>query len=145
MSRKDWCIHYNGLSGRAGEPEGDDRCCRAGVKYVSVHVEDKSKGFGQWPCFIAGESLPCEKRHFRTPDEIVEMEREHEEHMVKFGKVATAVSTDAKAHGFKKGAGGYGSVKCPVCPDGVVKYSVASYNGHTHAACSTKGCISWMQ
>lgn len=38
-----------------------------------------------------------------------------------------------------------GVVRCPVCESGDIDYRVASSNGHVWAACTTKGCVSWMQ
>lgn len=41
--------------------------------------------------------------------------------------------------------GGTGTVPCPICEDGVIRYSVAAYNGHMHGMCSTAKCIRWME
>ena len=39
-----------------------------------------------------------------------------------------------------------GSIPCPICHKGNLRYSYAgSYNGHVHAACDTKVCIQWME
>jgi hypothetical protein len=40
---------------------------------------------------------------------------------------------------------GQGSIKCPICNLGELRYSRASYNGHVHARCSNKTCVSWME
>jgi len=56
-----------------------------------------------------------------------------------------AVAADAEQRGFKKGNGGLGEVACPVCNSGTIHYSVASYNGHRHAKCTTDGCVSFME
>jgi len=40
---------------------------------------------------------------------------------------------------------GRGSMACPVCKTGNLRYSRAAYNGHVHAACSTEGCVRWME
>jgi hypothetical protein len=37
------------------------------------------------------------------------------------------------------------TMPCPCCEGGTLRYSVASYNGHIHAACSTPGCVRFMQ
>lgn len=39
---------------------------------------------------------------------------------------------------------GAGKMKCPLCA-GELRYSRAGYNGHIHAACSTEGCVRWME
>lgn len=40
---------------------------------------------------------------------------------------------------------GSGEMVCPVCQTGRLRYSRANYNGHVHAACSTTGCVRWME
>lgn len=35
-------------------------------------------------------------------------------------------------------------IECPKCK-GKLHLSQASYNGHVHAHCETKGCVSWME
>jgi hypothetical protein len=40
---------------------------------------------------------------------------------------------------------GKGSMSCPVCKTGTLRYSRAAYNGHVHAGCSTEGCVRWME
>lgn len=40
---------------------------------------------------------------------------------------------------------GAGNIACPVCLNGVLRYSRAAYNGHVHAACSTSTCVRWME
>ena len=66
------------------------------------------------------------------------------EWMDQFAVVHKAAKDDARAKGFKKGHGGRGEITCPTC-NGRLRYSVAGYNGHMHAACETKGCASWME
>jgi hypothetical protein len=39
----------------------------------------------------------------------------------------------------------HGAVTCPVCKSGTLRFSRAGSNGHIHAACSTKGCVAWME
>jgi hypothetical protein len=40
---------------------------------------------------------------------------------------------------------GQGSMPCPVCKTGTLRYSRAAYNGHVHGRCSTDGCVAWME
>lgn len=40
---------------------------------------------------------------------------------------------------------GQGTMNCPVCGTGKLRYSRASYNGHVHAQCTTEGCVAWME
>ena len=57
----------------------------------------------------------------------------------KFMQAMVDAHADAKAKGYGKGHGGQDSLKCPLCADGTLRYSVASVNGHMHAGC-TNGC-----
>ncbi len=131
------CTHFSGIREENGR-------CKAGVCYASVK-DDSRQGFGRWPCWKEGEGVPCEKRHFPTPEEVAAEVAEHEEHTNRFVLCLGAASQDAKAHGFRKGSGGKGSVPCPACKTGELHYSVAGYNGHMHGCCTTKDCVSWMQ
>jgi len=38
-----------------------------------------------------------------------------------------------------------GEMVCPKCGTGTIHYSVASYNGHVHARCSTNKCVFFIQ
>lgn len=60
-------------------------------------------------------------------------------------KAMKDVCEDAKAKGLRKGNGGQSACICPVCTGGMIDYKVSSYNGHIWAACSTKGCVAWIQ
>ena len=66
------------------------------------------------------------------------------ERFAKTIEAMAACKTDAKAKGFKMGNGGRGKIDCPVC-HGDLRYSVASVNGHMWGACSTEGCVRWME
>ncbi len=37
-----------------------------------------------------------------------------------------------------------GEVECPLC-QGVVRYSIAAYNGHTAGRCETEDCLCWRE
>lgn len=38
-----------------------------------------------------------------------------------------------------------GEIDCPVCKKGKLRYSIARYNGHIHAACTNQECVRWME
>jgi hypothetical protein len=40
---------------------------------------------------------------------------------------------------------GQGTMDCPICSVGTLRYYRNNYNGHVHAACSTDGCVNWME
>lgn len=50
------------------------------------------------------------------------------------------LKADAAAKGLRKGNGGSGSVDCPACHAGTVKYTIAGSNGHMWARCSNGSC-----
>jgi hypothetical protein len=55
-----------------------------------------------------------------------------------------AARAAANQNGHKRGSGGVGTLKCPVC-NGVLHYSVAGSNGHLWGSCETEGCVRWAQ
>lgn len=40
---------------------------------------------------------------------------------------------------------GSGEIDCPICKAGKLRFSVARVNGHVHAHCTTRLCMSWME
>lgn len=38
-----------------------------------------------------------------------------------------------------------GALQCPVCNNGLLRFSVARSNGHVHASCTTRLCVSWIE
>lgn len=128
------CVHFNGMM---------NKTCDAGVVYATVKNE-AVKGFAGHPCFREGEAVPCEKRHYPTPEEIAASVAESEASSKRLMLGLRAASESAKAKGFKKGNGGAGKVECPVCKTGEIHYTVAGCNGHLWGRCSTEGCVSWM-
>lgn len=126
------CRHFNGVQ---------NKVCKAGVNYDDVEPI---------PCigYRPGATIKqaeCKKKSCYSRDEAIQIEKEHQESMKKFGLALGAASDDAKKRGLKKGQGGKGSLPCPVCKTGTLHYSVASYNGYLWGQCSTSGCVSWMQ
>ncbi len=63
MLNTDWCIHYNGILGRAGEPGPRERRCKAGVLYDSVRQP------GSIPCISEGDA-ECALREFPTQAQV---------------------------------------------------------------------------
>lgn len=59
----DWCVHYTGIMGRAGEPGPRERRCAAGVLYDSVRQP------GSIPCISQG-TAECALREFPTQAEV---------------------------------------------------------------------------
>lgn len=131
------CTHFTGMG-------CDKASCAVGVVYASVKSQEV-KGFAGIPCFREGAAVPCDKRHFPTPEEVAAEVAEHDASWERLKLGIGAASKHAKEKGFKKGNGGCGVVPCPVCKTGELNYTVASYNGHMWGRCTTPKCVSWMQ
>lgn len=70
-------------------------------------------------------------------------QREEREFEAAFARINTCLKAIREKHG--KARGVRESMPCPTGCGGTLSYSIASYNGHVHGACSTEGCASWMQ
>lgn len=131
-----WCIHYQAMV-RHDE-------CKAGVRYDSLPKRGTPEFMESCPCF--GGQGDCEKSEYMTPEQVVEMRAKWEE---RFASTATARKAIVEHLGgpWKLGTpGATGVIDCPVCKGvSTLQFSRAGYNGHTHAACKTDGCVRWME
>ena len=127
------CVHFNGVQ---------NGTCEAGIAYDSF---PKGCGLPCLPELGKGSDLECEKRRFPTEDEVQAENERIEKAMARMFAGLGAVAEDAQKRGFGKGNGGQGEVACPVCDGGTIHYSVAGYNGHRHARCTTAGCVAFME
>lgn len=130
------CRHFNGTSRVT---------CKAGVTYEQV-VKPNPDGNGRsLPCLKdQSEGCSCDKREFFTDAEI---DAQIEEIEGSFRKTSLAREAIVKHLGgpWKKGVSGSGGeIECPVCK-GKLRFSRAGCNGHIHAQCLTKDCVSWME
>jgi DNA-binding XRE family transcriptional regulator len=95
------------------------------------------------------EAFCCSEEDVRnalpTASEVEAESKRIEESYDRLSKALGAVQADAKAKGYKRGNGGRGSIKCPCCDSGTLRYSVAGVNGHIWGACSDESCVRWMQ
>lgn len=131
------CVHFTGIQHEK---------CKASVNYHD-QFGDGPGCFADIPCttaFNKGPTKECPKVRYTTRDEAIGEQDERDAHTKKAMQAMVAVQDDAKEKGLGKGNGGAGELKCPLCPDGMLRYSVAGYNGHIHAGC-TNGCVSWME
>jgi hypothetical protein len=81
------------------------------------------------------------KMEGKTEEDVATIERYVDEFVDKVTRAHRAVVEYAKGRqGFSD------SIKCPICGvDYSLRFIVHRDNGHIHAACSTKGCVSWME
>lgn len=134
-----FCKHYQGAA--------DHKTCEAGVEY------QKFRAYGlpisKWPCFCEQNQQPpggCDLADFPTAEEIAAEEKEIEARCAALGMARKAI-VEYLGGPWKRGTpGARGTIDCPVCgAEKSLCFSRAGYNGHIHAACRTKGCVSWME
>ena len=131
------CTHFTGIQHAQ---------CEAGVNYHE-QFGNGAGCFANIPCataFNSGPTKDCPKVDYPTREEAEKEEADRTARSKKAMQAMRDAHADAKAKGYGKGNGGQDSLKCPLCPEGTLRYSVASYNGHMHAGC-TNGCVSWME
>jgi len=133
------CVHFPGIQHAE---------CRAGVNMRQLVGGPDFGWAARLPCLqmdAAKCEVTCPSRKFPTREEAEAELAEHDARMEKFLISMRAAKDHAKQLGLGRGNGGQGRLACPSGCGGELRYSVASVNGHMHAACSTKGCVSWME
>lgn len=130
MPRTIWCKHYRGRY--------HNDTCEAGVIYADLPVIPAD----QSPCFGPGRN-GCSLAEYPTAEEIAAEDRMFREAMERTKKARAAIVSHIGP--WKRGEGAGGSIPCPVCETGTLKYSRAGCNGHIHAACTTADCVRWME
>lgn len=133
------CVHFTGIQHNS---------CKAGINYH----EQFGSGAGCFANIACTQAHPrddfpmkeCPSAKYPTRDEAEREETDRESQSRRCLEAMRLAHSDAKAKGYGVGSGGADSLKCPLCPDGILRYTVASYNGHMHAGC-TSGCVSWME
>ena len=76
--------------------------------------------------------------------DIHQLQKKEQEENAAFSLKISDARKSIVAHSKGK-RGVHGSLSCPICSEGVLKYSVSGYNGHIHAGCSTPGCVRWIE
>jgi len=132
------CRHFNGIM---------NKNCEEGVSYKEL-TNNHELGL---PCISSGRDgdrvvAICDGFSTLTKEER-EAEEKASSERVKYTMTAMALCVkDSDSKGFKKGHDQddvAGEVDCPKCGKKLV-YERASYNGHIRAACSTEGCLRWI-
>ena len=124
------CKHFTGIQ---------NKVCEAGVTYADF-LPNYALPCLQLGCDKRPEGI-CTKREYPTQEECEKRERDMIESVERIGVARAAIIAHT---GAGKGKGAQGSIPCPCC-GGTLRYSVASYNGHVHAACSNTECVRWME
>lgn len=124
------CVHFNGIQHGA---------CKAGVNYADVRDETtRPHGFPCLAQYAGNATCPKLERMSRE-----QAEAEEAAFQAAFARVNTCRGAIKEKHG--KARGIRDEMPCPMGCGGTLRYSIASYNGHIHGACSTDGCASWME
>lgn len=125
------CLHFTGLFRQTH--------CKAGVCYDEV--KDTSTRPYRFPCFADnGISRTCPHAQFPTAEEAAAEKRRSDERHARVSKARAAIVEHTIG---KRGVAG--TIPCPCCEGGTLRFSVSGYNGHIHARCSTEGCAWWME
>lgn len=146
-----FCRHF---SGRQNEK------CLAGVLYADV--EKKHDGIliqrrADGPARTVYLSLPCIQGHnvggatcakcdFPTAEELAAQEEKDRE-LSRRIMVARKSIVDFLGGKWNRGDPTVrDAITCPICgKEKALRFSRAGYNGHIHAACQTKDCVSWLE
>lgn len=136
MRQTIFCNHYRSMS--------DHKDCAAGVLYETL----KGIPFEKRPCFARnGKPAPpgCDLAQFPTKEEIAAEEAEFKK---LFERTVTARNAIVEHLGpyTEDSKSASGAINCPVCGgDKSLRFRRAGLNGHIHAACTTEGCVRWME
>lgn len=71
-----------------------------------------------------------------TPEERAELRKNWKKRLEQIMIARDAIVNDGR---------NTGNIDCPVCKTGKLHFSVAKSNGHVHAKCTTRLCMSWME
>lgn len=134
--RKTFCNHYRAMA--------NHNTCEAGVPYSQF----AGMPYDKRPCFRRDGESPrpgCDRAEWPTAEELA---AEEERWAKRFADVVAArIAIEEHCGGpWKCGMPSMGgSLKCPICPTGTLRYSRSGVNGHVHAGCTTEGCVCWME
>lgn len=136
------CKHFNGLQNGK---------CKKGISYDSFGPRKPMRV--ELPCLRTAPALygreprpqwdgvkACEIYEEQTKGEREQFEREVSEAVAKMFMVRKAI---VEHTGGKRGVDG--TIDCPACGTGKVRFAVAGINGHIWAKCSTQGCAEWVE
>ncbi len=123
------CKHFTGVQ---------NKTCAAGVEYHALRDSAGQKlSYRTFPCFKDEMGrAPCDKREFPTDAEVDAEIKGHDDSFARVIAARKAIVASKLTHG---------EITCPCCgKEKALRFSVASLNGHIHAAC-TSGCVAWME
>lgn len=139
--RKGTCKHFCGFQHKE---------CDAGVSYLALAGVSNDGMALRLPCSGAFADrakaegiarVPCDKREEPTAEDLAEWEASMKRLSDRMKKTLPWISDMKQKH--PRGVG-HTVEKCPICA-GLIHFTIAGYNGHMHAKCETKDCVSFME
>lgn len=126
------CAHFTGIQ---------HGTCAAGISYASMREAKTETTPFRFACFQdEAQGLVCDAARWPTREEAEARERHVHERYQQINNARKAIIAHA---GGKRGV--RSQLPCPICKTGTLHYSIAGLNGHVHAGCTTKECVSWME
>lgn len=137
-----FCKHYNGVQ--------HDKC-EAGVTYLDITLGMGTPECSR-PCVVGARrnynplGATCDKCEMPTAEELAAKEERDRKSMEGMKKARAAIVAYLGGPWKEGMPAKSGYITCPVCEAASgLRFSRAGYNGHIHAACSTEGCVAWME
>lgn len=129
------CRHFNGVMSKV---------CEAGIRYDDVK-KLREDGKVSLPCLLHVDSKNCQKLNCMSFAEAEAKAQEWEDRLswVAIARAAIVAVLGPYKNGISESKSG--SMPCPICNTGTLRYSRAGINGHIHAACTSGKCVSWME
>lgn len=153
------CKYYNGLGMNR---DLSTKTCDAGIVYLQVArpLTDKERAWHnanypelnesstailkRIPCFAEnGLQANCSQFCEPTEKELEDQENEWKKRFTDMMIVRKTITDYIQINNLPRGCSG--KLSCPICNQGEVLWSRASFNLHIHARCTTPGCVHWME
>jgi len=145
------CLHFIG---------GCADTCAKGVKYADVKKQHnpplqyryhRERGTpymrtASLPCFKdKAFGAVCDLAEFPTTDQIMKHDADSEAFVARMLTTRKTILADIATKQIPDDGSSAGTIPCPICGTGEVRYRRSGYNGHIHAKCSTENCVAWME
>ena len=118
-----------------------------GINYLELAGGERKGYLNRLPCIRTHYKddvvAECSLREWHTPEEIAERVKKTRDAGVRYMTARLAITDHLKATN-RPTRNVDGQIPCPICESGTLRFGIAG-NGHCHAACSTNGCVSWME
>ena len=132
-----FCNHYRSMH--------DNETCKVGVAYETL----KNIPFEKRTCFCRPGKEPnegCSLMEMPTAEQLAAEEEEFVKLFERMNKARAAIVAHLGGPWKREMVGSRGAIDCPVCgAKETLHFSRSGYNGHIHATCATKNCVSWME